>query len=164
MAFMYTTRVMAASDRYRVLHDFEAVFVQRDDEELKQVGDFYGDPYAALISWDEQWAVVVGEGVLLVHLPQLGSEPQRQLHLDTVDSLRGALKASIEQHGVPCLTRLLTGGPGLIGWEATWFEAVYQTDLHVVRLVGDPYGKEAGIYQVDLSTFEVSRIFPPQEP
>lgn len=164
MEFKDTTRLMAASDRYRVLHDYETVFVQRVNEEKWQVGDFYGDPYAALITWDEQWAVIVGEGVLLVHLPLLGSQPRRQLHLNTVQSLNGALKVSIEQEGLPCLTRLMTGGPGWIGWEATWFEAVYQADLQVVRLVGDPYGKEPGIYQIDVSTFEVSRIYPAQEP
>lgn len=164
MEFKETIRLMVASDRYRVLHDYEAVFVQRDHEVTWPVGDFYGDPHAALITWDEQWAVVVGEGILLIHLPLLGKPPHRQLHLDTAQSLSGALKVSVEQHGVPCLTRLMGGGPGWIGWEATWFEAVYQADVHLVRLVGDPYGKEPGIYQIDVSTFEVSRIYPPQAP
>lgn len=158
-----TTRLLASSDRYRVLSDFETVYVQNGDQVKCKVGEFYGDPYAALITWDEQWAVIVGEGVLLVHLPLLGSAPHRELRLDTAQSLGGALKAAVAHEGVACLTRLLTGGPGWIGWEATWFEAVYQADRHVVRLVCDPYGKEGGIYQIDVSTFGVARIFPPQE-
>lgn len=158
-----TSRLLTSSNRYRVLSDFETVYVQDGKQVKCKVGEFYGNPDAALITRDEQWAVIVGEGVLLVHLPLLGSDPHRELRFDTAQSLGGALKAAVAQEGVACLTRLLTGGPGWIGWEATWFEAVYQTDQHLVRLVGDPYGQEGGIYQIDLSTFEVARIFPPQD-
>lgn len=163
MEMSHTTRLLASSDRYRVLSDFETVYVQDGEQVKRQVGEFYGDPYAALITTDEQWAIIVGEGVLLVHLPLLGITPHRELRLDTAQSLGGAFKTAVTQEGVTCLTRLLTGGPGWLGWEATWFEAVYQVDHHLVRLVCDPYGEEGGIYQIDLSTFEVARIFPPQD-
>ena len=61
----------------------------------------------------------------------------------------------------PACRDILMGRPGSISWEATWFEAVYQNDRDSVRLVSDPYGNEPGIYQVNLATFDVSRIYLP---
>lgn len=150
---------MASSTRYQVIADFELAYVQRGDQRWK-VGWFYGNPVAALITWDERWAVIVGEGVLLVSLAALPGLSQDEIRLDTAQSLAGKLATTMKQQPLPCLTRVLTGAPGFIGWEATWFEAVYAVDTHLVRLVADPSSEDGGLYQIDLATFDIVRLFP----
>lgn len=150
---------MATSTQYQVTADFELAYVQRGDQSWN-VGWFYGDPVAALITWDERWAVIVGEGVLLVNLAALPDLPQDEIRLDTAQSLAGKLATTMSQQPLPCLTRVLTGAPGFIGWKATWFEAVYAVDTHVVRLVADPWSEDGGLYQIDLATFDIMQLIP----
>ncbi|WP_155298471.1 hypothetical protein [Deinococcus kurensis] len=154
-----TSYTMTSSDHYRVVADFETVDVHRGDQSWT-VGRFYGNPVAALITWDEQWAVIVGDGVLLVHLPSLPDLPQDEIRLDTAQSLAGKLASTMAQEPRPCLTRVLTGGPGFLGWENTSFEMVYETDIHIIRLIADPWSRDGGIYQIDLTTFDIVRLLP----
>ncbi|MBX8463676.1 hypothetical protein [Deinococcus sp. RIT780] len=154
-----TSHTMASAEQYRVVADFETVDIHRGDQSWT-VGRFYGSPEAALITWDEQWAVIVGDGVLLVHLPSLPDLPQDEIRLDTAQSLAGKLASTMAQEPRPCLTRVLTGGPGFLGWEATSFEMVYRVDSQIIRLIADPWSRDGGIYQIDLTTFDIVRLIP----
>ena len=157
-----TVHLMNLSKNYRVLNEYGAAYIQYESQQWK-VEECYGDPEAALITWDEQWAIIFGEGVLLVHLPPLTSVPHKKIHLDTGPSLSGAFQIEVERNGIPCLSCILMGQPGSISWEATWFEAAYQNDRDSVRPVSDPYGNEPGIYQINLAPFNVSRSYSLQD-
>lgn len=59
---------LAQSQRYRIYHEFEVVFLDTPERRGIVIGDFYGDPAAAIIDRDEQWCVVDGCGITLYYL------------------------------------------------------------------------------------------------
>ncbi|SFY19114.1 hypothetical protein SAMN03097694_4965 [Janthinobacterium lividum] len=65
-----TSRELARSAAYIVQHEYEQASVIAADGRQASVGEFYGDPAAALIDVDEQWCAVAGEGLVLCRLEQ----------------------------------------------------------------------------------------------
>ena len=65
-----TSRELARSAAYSVQHEYEHATVIAADGRQASVGEFYGDPAAALIDVDEQWCAVAGEGLVLCRLGQ----------------------------------------------------------------------------------------------
>ncbi|KAB8145747.1 hypothetical protein F8S13_01310 [Chloroflexia bacterium SDU3-3] len=59
---------LAQSQRYRIYHEFEAVFLDTPDRKSIVIGDFYGGPTAAIIDRDERCCEVVGCGITLYYL------------------------------------------------------------------------------------------------
>lgn len=60
---------LCQSERYVVWSQFESVVVQGEGVPGRVgVGHFYGDPEAAAISADEEWCVIVGNGVICYRL------------------------------------------------------------------------------------------------
>lgn len=57
------------SDKYSILHEYEKTFLYiKNTEKTIMIGEFYGDPYAALISKNEDFCVVAGEGLIIYYL------------------------------------------------------------------------------------------------
>ncbi|MEF2270312.1 hypothetical protein V3C40_26345 [Janthinobacterium sp. LS2A] len=65
-----TSKELARSAAYIVQHEYEQASVIAADGRQASVGEFYGDPAAALIDVDEQWCAVAGEGLVLCRLGQ----------------------------------------------------------------------------------------------
>lgn len=60
---------MAESNNYLILNEYEKVFLKiKETSQLILIGEFYGDPDVALISNDETYCVVGGEGVIIYYL------------------------------------------------------------------------------------------------
>jgi hypothetical protein len=63
--------ILAESKYYQVSHEFEAVFLSRKaysfaipNSEIV-IGDFYGDPTAAVIDRQERFVITVGYGLII---------------------------------------------------------------------------------------------------
>lgn len=65
-----TQQELARSAAYSVQHEYEHATVTAADGRQASVGEFYGDPAAALIDVDEQWCAVAGEGLVICRLEQ----------------------------------------------------------------------------------------------
>jgi hypothetical protein len=61
---------LARSAAYIVTHDYECATVTAADGWRQELGEFYGDPAAALIDINEQWCAVAGEGLVICRLGQ----------------------------------------------------------------------------------------------
>jgi hypothetical protein len=60
---------MAESNNYIILNEYEKVFLKlKYTSQLILIGEFYGDPDVALISDNEKYCVVGGEGVIIYYL------------------------------------------------------------------------------------------------
>ncbi len=60
---------MAESNNYIILNEYEKVFLKlKETSQLILIGEFYGDPDVALISADETYCAVGGEGVIIYYL------------------------------------------------------------------------------------------------
>lgn len=60
---------MAESNNYLILNEYEKVFLKlKATSQLILIGEFYGDPDFALISDDETYCAVGGEGVIIYYL------------------------------------------------------------------------------------------------
>ena len=60
---------MAESNNYLILNEYEKAFLQlKDNSQLILIGEFYGDPDVAIISDDENFCAVGGEGVIIYYL------------------------------------------------------------------------------------------------
>ena len=98
-------RLLAQSEKFKILSEFETVeLVISYPNILKQnravyMGDFYGDPTCALISRDEKYLVVGGNGLLIYtlsepfpsalktdnkHFKELFRDPKNTWWIDTV--------------------------------------------------------------------------------
>jgi hypothetical protein len=134
-----TRHVLAHSSNYSVSHEYETVWLTRPDGTTTVIGDFYGDPEAAVIDWKERWCVVVGAGLVLYHLrePFLPYECDQdtqqwwEAHRDRTDL-----------------------------W---WIEAVYQVTEKDLRFVVDPYDNNAGVYELDTESMAIRRLIPPEQ-
>ena len=65
------TRFLAESINYKVTSEYESVTLHFKSNNLKKsayIGDFYGDPDCAIISWDEKYLVVAGCGLIIYRL------------------------------------------------------------------------------------------------
>ena len=62
---------LAKSDNFKILYEYETVFLQKNDnEKLVVIGDFYGDPQVAIISKSEKFCVVGGCGIIIYYLKE----------------------------------------------------------------------------------------------
>ncbi len=130
-------RVLARSEHYAVSHEFEVVFLDRPSGPRVVIGDFYGDPIAAVIDCRERWVAAVGCGIILYRL----REPFTPYEYDKKtkqwwEALRGPE-------------------------DVWWIKAVYQVeDDNAVRFVVDRGDKHAGVYQLDVDPLSISRVIP----
>ena len=130
---------LAISMNFTVWHSYESVYVHRPDGSHVLIGDFYGDPQAAVIDWNEKWVVVVGYGLILYRL----REPF---------SAYGHAKNS-EQ-----FWETSNSPPDIL-----WIEAVYQASCSAVRFVVAPPNQGAGLYELDVDDCSIVRLLP-EEP
>jgi len=63
--------LISESKNYQVLSEYESVFLRiKGTSRLVVIGDFYGDPELALISPDESFCIMGGEGVIIYDLKE----------------------------------------------------------------------------------------------
>ncbi len=63
-----TTQTLSVSKNYSIEHEYEVVYLRTPDGRRIVVGDFYGDPEAALIDCNEKWCVIGGQGLIVYSL------------------------------------------------------------------------------------------------
>lgn len=126
--------ILARSENYTVYHLFETVILKRPDGQQVTIGDFYGDPAAAIIDEDEKWVIVVGCGLILYRL----QEP----------FLEYAYGTSTEQWWE--MHRYDT--------DLWWIESVTQLAADRVQFTIAATEAHAGVYQLDLASLAVVRI------
>ena len=127
-------RVLYLGKNFRLEASFETVYLFSLEGREEKLGWMYGDPEQGLVTWDEQYAVIIGAGIIIAKL----NSP------NTTDST--TLTQSIVH---------LNGEPANL----MFYEAVYQIVFTKVRLVADPLSVYGGIYDLDLHTLEISQIF-----
>jgi hypothetical protein len=63
--------ILAESKNLLVINEYEKVFLDFKNSNRKvYIGDFYGDPQAAVISNEESFCVMVGCGLIIYHLQE----------------------------------------------------------------------------------------------
>jgi hypothetical protein len=136
---MHTTKLLAHSRQYQITAEYETVYLTLPDGQVVVIGDFYGDPRAALIAWHEQWCIIVGGGLL-------------------VYQLRAPFAPNTSPDANPQWTALFR-----TPHQEWWIEAVYQVSEETVRFVVDPATAQAGVYELHVPTFAVQRLIPANE-
>jgi hypothetical protein len=125
---------LASSAHYRVLRDYEIVFLETPHRSRVVIGDFYGDTCTALIDTNERWCLKAGCGLILYFL----REPFQPYTYDTHTT------QWIEWYRHP---------------KDTWYvETLEQTAPECVRFTVDPYSEHAGSYNVHILTCIITRI------
>lgn len=123
--------LLAERGGWQVLADSETVTIGNFAGHRWEIGWMYGNPVSALITADENYAVVVGCGVLVADLTCFGEdvgEGQTWAQTPVIHLL-----ASPDEH-----------------W---FFEGVYEGQTSgAVQLVADLSGEQAGIYELVLQT------------
>jgi hypothetical protein len=131
-----TENILARSSHYTVSHEYEVVLLDRPSGPAVVIGDFYGDPVAAIIDAEENWAIVVGCGILLYRL----REPFTPYEYDK------RCDQWWEAHRSPP--------------DVWWIECVYQVVDNTVRFVVDPTTPVAGVYELDVESLSIAKIIP----
>ena len=129
-------QALARSENYAVSHQHETVFLDRPCGPKVTIGDFYGDPEAAIIDFQEKWVIIVGCGIILYWL----REPFTPYEYNRVTDQWW------ESHREPP--------------DVWWIESVYQVSESIVRFVVDPYSAIAGVYDLDVESLSITRIIP----
>lgn len=63
--------VLAESKNFLITNEYEKVFLNSKNNNRKiYIGDFYGDPQAAVISSDERFCVMVGCGLIIYYIEE----------------------------------------------------------------------------------------------
>lgn len=126
---------LAQSVHYRVEHEFEVVSLQDSRKgRWTVIGDFYGDPDAAIIDQQEQWVVMVGYGLIIYYLREPFLPYKYDLHNNQwVEMFRNPK-------------------------DIWWIEAVHQVSEDEVKLSVDPNSEQAGHYLLNMQNLSVSPI------
>lgn len=61
---------LAASKHFVISHEYETVWLDRENGSRVSIGDFYGDPTVALIDLEERWCALGGAGVIVYFLDE----------------------------------------------------------------------------------------------
>jgi hypothetical protein len=130
----YPHTVLARSKRYVVSHVFEVVFLREIGGRELVIGDFYGDPEAAIIDSQERWVVMVGCGIILYRLDGAFFPYEYGLKINQW----------WEDYRNP---------PDI--W---WIDSVEQWSRYHVRFHVDSHSDKAGIYELDVRTLSVIQI------
>ena len=60
--------VLARCAKFVVFYEHETALLDRESGPAVVIGDFYGDPTAAVIDHHEQWGAIVGCGIIVYRL------------------------------------------------------------------------------------------------
>ncbi|HUT87936.1 MAG TPA: hypothetical protein VMY37_00425 [Thermoguttaceae bacterium] len=134
-----TEGILARSEHYTVSHEYEVVLLDRPSGPQVVIGDFYGDPAAAIIDAHEKWAIVVGCGIVLYWL----RKPFTPYEYDKKTNQWW------EAHRSPP--------------DEWWIETVYQVAGNTVRFVVDPAAAVAGVYELDVESLSIVKVIPKEE-
>lgn len=69
-------KILAENKNYKVTYEYEMVTLhfKTNDRKPIYIGDFYGDPDSAIISWDEKYIAITGCGIIIYNLQEPFSE------------------------------------------------------------------------------------------
>lgn len=129
--------VLASRCDWNVWADFEAVTMENPAGQRWTLGEMYGNPKAGLMTNDENYAVVIGCGVMIADLSRFG---------EAITDGSSWLETPVVQ--LFCQA----SPPGVWPARHEWhFEAVYEADVvNEIRLVADLNSVYGGIYQLRL--------------
>ena len=66
---------LTESENFIITYEYENVFLNfKNTDKSVRIGEFYGDPYTAIISKNEDFCVVGGEGLIIYYLSEPFSE------------------------------------------------------------------------------------------
>lgn len=73
-------KLLTESNKYEIQYEYEKVFLNlKNEKKSVYIGDFYGDPYTAIISKDEDFCVIAGEGAIIYYLREPFSDYDRSI-------------------------------------------------------------------------------------
>lgn len=160
---------IAKSANYAILADHDYVYLRQGEQE-KRLGWMYGNAQAAYIDYHENWAVVVGCGLWVVHLPlRSGKNVDSAPNISTEDTFSGNAKRVISSaylvRKTPTPLIDMTGNPPVICLMnnpngAMWFETVYCTgeEENIVRLVSVLADENTrGVYDFNVHSLEINK-------
>lgn len=124
---------LAESSNYKIEYEYETVYLLHPGGQTV-IGDFYGDPVAAIIDKDERWCAVVGCGILLYYLKR----PFKAYEYEC------STKQWVEFHRLPP--------------EVWWIDDVKQIEKNKLEFVVDPAGNNAGTYHFDTKKKIIEKI------
>lgn len=126
-------KLLAKNAHYTIQSEFETVFLLHPAGQTV-IGDFYGDPTAAIIDRRERWCALAGCGLILYYL----KEPFEPYEYNC------STRQWVEFHRTPP--------------DEWWIESVRQEGENMVQFVVDPGSKEAGAYLLDTEKLRIQKI------
>ena len=107
---------LTESKKFEILYEYEKVFLNiKSLGKLILIGEFYGDPYTAIISDDEDYCVVGGEGIIIYYL----REPYFEYRSDDKNSKQWKEWGRNNEDNV------------------VWIEKIEQTGAKIIRLISE---------------------------
>ncbi|ULH16351.1 hypothetical protein MF271_07095 [Deinococcus sp. KNUC1210] len=135
-----TSICFARRGNYSVWGDFENISIKHIDGRIWQVGSMYGDPQAALVTWNERYAVIVGCGIVICDLQRFG------------ERVRGG--RSWEQ--TPVLH--LLSEPEDIWWFSATEQVLQDDEFIELRLATNLTDDHVGIYSLNPATLDFKPV------
>jgi hypothetical protein len=123
---------LAESSKYKIEYEYETVFLIHSAGQTV-IGDFYGDPVAAVIDNDERWCAIVGCGLILYYL----KPPFKPYEYDC------KTEQWIEFYRTPP--------------DDWWIEDISQKDKNEIEFVVDPASDKAGTYRFDTEKLTITK-------
>jgi hypothetical protein len=136
---MIQRHILAESNHYQVSHEYELVFLRcksglfATSKSEIVIGDFYGDPAAAIIDEKERFVIMVGCGMIIYNL----SEPFEPYQYDLPSSQWRELFREPKN-----------------SW---WIESIIQTSENTFHFTVDPNSNEVGVYELTLPDLAIQR-------
>ena len=141
---------LASSDQYVILADHDYVYLNTPGGQ-HLLGCMYGNAQDACIDPQENWAVIIGCGLWVVRLPYT-----EKTKANAVPSLatREVLEGAASPYVAAPFVELMASEQDIM-----WLETVYFTGQFpdTVRVVADLAGEYAGVYDIDLRTFQMTK-------
>lgn len=128
--------LLAQSENYEVSHEYEVVLLTRlsSSNQSVEIGDFYGDPQAAIIDEEERFVIMVGCGMIIYNL----AEPFEPYRYDLQNSQWREL---LREPKNP--------------W---WIEGIIQAENNTFHFTVDPNSDKAGTYAVIFPNLAIQKL------
>jgi hypothetical protein len=131
--------ILAESEHYRVNHELETVYLLRKTglpaiSKDGVIGDFYGDPTAAIIDEKERFVIMAGRGLIIYNLVQ-PFEPYRY-------DVQTSQWVEMFREERNC-------------W---WVESLTQKEENTFHFTTDPNSDKAGTYELTLPDLAIQKL------
>jgi hypothetical protein len=144
---MSTQHILAESRNYKVISEFETVWLSRkagwirrrvDESSTIIIGYFYGDPKGAIITTDESCVIMYGRGLIIYRL----QEPFEPFAYDVETPQWSELLREVS-HGMD---------------KSWWIDSLEQETYSTILFETDKWGNHAGKYRLNLENLAIEKL------